>query len=190
MKSIAYMLVIVAVGCTSCQEVKEPVEMRTVVVDSLYSVELPNNMKESYSMHAYANLQYFAADWNMYVIGLEDNKANLGEIKARRVQLVHYYDFVENTVTELVDTSMLIGVQSFILPNGLDAKIGDYYTYNSQKAYPPLFYRIAVYESDGYFFQLVLWTPYESSCDYIGWIDSITNSFDLIPTPEHLAKHR
>jgi hypothetical protein len=152
----------------------------TVKIDDLYSVELPVNLKAGYAMHPYAGLQYYDEESGFYVICIDDLKDNLGPIRRHRIRIKGYYNFVELTVFEQVDSVALISEDNFQL-NGLNVKTGDYYVsseYWGEKH--ALYYRIAVYESADYFFQLVVYMPYEDREKAGKSVDGIIHSFQLL----------
>ncbi|GAB4414823.1 MAG: hypothetical protein OHK0039_22970 [Bacteroidia bacterium] len=153
----------------------------TVVADNgLYSADLPSNLTRSFDMHDYASLQYYNLQEGFYVLGLEDDKENLGEIKRKRLKLPGYYRFVESTVFEHTDSTARVSSEVFTNAYGFPARVGDYFVVEMQQVDFPLFYRIAVYENDDYFFQLVIWMPYDAHCDRMAWIDTITQSFRFL----------
>jgi hypothetical protein len=163
-------------GC----EKHDPVQVAPVNVEGLYSVNMPDFLKPSYDMHDFASLQYYDPVRRFHVIGIEDSKENFGILKRKKVKLGDYYRFVEASVFELADSTELIGEASYT-EGDLKARFGDYYARNQfmGKTYT-LFYRVAVYESPTYFFQMVIWTPFEGYCDKIEWVDLITYTFHLM----------
>ena len=132
-------------------------------------------------MHDYASLQYYDTLREYFVIGIEDAKENLGQIKRRRLKLKGYYKFVENTVFAKVDTLLLETEQVIQLTDNLQVRAGDYYAQSKVWGANPIFYRIAIYENEDYFFQLVSWMPYAGHCNQIGQLDSSLRSFIYIP---------
>lgn len=136
-------------------------------------------------MHDYAGLQHYDTSTDFYVIGIEDAKSNLGEIKRRRLKLRNYYSFVENTVFSRADSTALISSQKFTTEQGINSQVGDYFVSSQYWGAPyHLFYRIAVYESDEYFFQVVTWMPYDLYCERYKWIELISYSFRLLEKNE------
>lgn len=166
-------------ACLACQKPTPAVKPVTQTIDSLYRIDIPDNLTPGYDMHDYASLQFYNTGINYYVLGIEDAKENLGEIKRMRLQLDGYYTFVENTVFEKVDSLALVA-QSTFADSIQTAHIGDYYTQSSVWGDTPLFYRIAVFENTNYFFQLVIWMPYEDHCQWYPWTDTITHSFHFL----------
>ena len=132
-------------------------------------------------MHDYASLQFYDKNEDFYVLGMEDAKDNLGEINRRRLKLDGYYKFVENTVFGQIDSVSLVGSQKFETLGSQKGKAGDYFalSFYNDVMYE-LYYRVAVYESDSHFFQLVIWMPYENYCDKMATIDKITYSFQAL----------
>lgn len=178
MKPHAYIAVCVA--CLSCQQAPPPIELVTVTIDSLYAIDLPSNLQPGYDMHDYASLQYYDMETGFYVLGLEDAKEKLGDIKRKRLKLPGYYRFVESTVFERVDSISRVGTQQYTSDYGLPLRLGDYYVQGESWASLPLFYRIVVYENEAYYFQLVIWMPDEDHCERITWVDTITRSFRFL----------
>lgn len=129
-------------------------------------------------MHDYASLQFYDKNEDFYVLGMEDAKANLGEINRRRLKLEGYYKFVENTVFGQIDSMSLVSSQKFQSVGDHRGKAGDYFalSFYNDVMYE-LYYRVAVYESDTHFFQLVIWMPYDVYCERMPVIDRITYSF-------------
>ena len=139
-------------------------------------------------MHAYASLQYYDTLSGFYVLGIEDAKDNLGDIKRKRLKLHSYFAFVEHTVFQRVDSMILESEQLFSLDKELEVFAGDYQTLSKDWGSYPIFYRIAVFESPEYFFQLVTWMPYEIHCDLMPWIDTMTTSFRFLsPASSNVA---
>ena len=132
-------------------------------------------------MHDYASLQYYDTLTEYYVIGIEDAKENLGQIKRRRLKLKGYYKFVENTVFSKVDTLLLETEQVIQLTDNLRVRAGDYYAQSKDWGPNPIFYRIAIYENENFFFQLVSWRPYQGHCEQMKQLDSTLRSFAYIP---------
>lgn len=181
MNVYAYIALIPALVYISCNQPAAEVVSLTVPVDSLYQVDIPSNLKPGYDMHAYASLQYYDTLQNFYLLGIEDHKQNLGDIKRKRLKIKGYYDFVESTVLEKADSFQIEADQQMILAADLTMKSSDYYVLSRiNQTSLDLFYRIAVYENEDYFFQLVFWLPYEGYCREMPWIDEVTESFTFI----------
>ncbi|GEM_PF-2381384 len=184
MKQHIYIALLISFWFCACKEARI-VESITVNVDQLYTVELPNNLRPGFDMHDYASLQHYDTSTDFYVIGIEDAKSNLGEIKRKRLKLRGYYNFVENTVFSRADSIQLIAEQSFKTAEGIKTRIGDYYVNSRYWGAPyDLFYRIAVYESKEYFFQIVTWMPFDLYCERYDWIELISYSFKLVEKRE------
>lgn len=162
----------------ACEKSTETFDLQVVKVDELYQIELPERLKSGYDMHDYASLQYYDTLTNLYVIGIEDAKENLGQIKRRRLKQKSYFKFVESTVFNQVDTLLLETEQDYEISPGVTLKAGDYYARSKSWGEIPVFYRIAVYENYDYFFQLVIWMPYQDHCTELNtWTDSTMRSF-------------
>lgn len=176
-----YILIFISVCFLACKQESKPVEPVEIDIDQLYSITLPSSMKPGYDMHNYASLQYYDPQMGIFIIGIEDAKANLGTIKRKRLKLDGYYRFVERMVFAQADSMFLLSDQQFLTEQNLVSKVGDYYALSSyaNEVYE-LFYRISVYEDETHFYQIVIWTPYSTHCDYIDWINKITYSFKLI----------
>ena len=179
MKPCLYIAIALAVLGLSCDR-SAPVEAVKVEIDGLYSVELPVNLKPGYNMHPYAGLQYYDEAAGFYVMCVDDMKENLGPVRRHRIRIKGYYNFVELTVFERADSISLIAQDNFVL-DGLHVKTGDYYVSSEYwgDVYA-FFYRIAVYESADYFFQLVMYMPFEDRERQVKSVDRITQSFRLL----------
>ncbi|RMG72552.1 MAG: hypothetical protein D6722_05240 [Bacteroidetes bacterium] len=188
MKPHAYIALCIA--CLSCQQAPPPITLETVTIDSLYAIDLPSNLQPGYDMHDYASLQYYDMETGFYVLGLEDTKEKLGDIKRKRLKLPGYFRFVENTVFERADSVGRVGFQSYVNDYGVPLRLGDYYVEGENWARLPLFYRIAVYENDTYYFQLVIWMPEEGHCERFTWVDTITRSFRFLDGSGKVAARR
>lgn len=178
------LLVCMAGIWTSCTQTEPPIGWKTFPVDSLYSIRLPETLIPGEGMHEYASLQYYDPQRDFYVLGIEDPKTNLGEVKRKRLKLKGYYSFVENTVFQRVDSSARESEMSSPSLQGMEMMAGDYYANSQTWGGVPLFYRIAVFDHPDFFFQLVIWTPYENACERMGWIDSITTSLRFVGIDE------
>lgn len=175
---IAFLLFI---GCMACEKSAETFELQEVKIGGLYQIDLPTRLKSGYDMHDYASLQYYDTLTNLYVIGIEDAKENLGQIKRRRLKQKSYFKFVESTVFNQVDTLLLETEQDYEIEPGVTLKAGDYYARSKSWGEIPVFYRIAVYENYDYFFQLVIWMPYKDHCAELDtWTDSTMRSFTFL----------
>ncbi|MEL6671490.1 MAG: hypothetical protein AAFR61_04835 [Bacteroidota bacterium] len=170
-----------AVMWVACDSPPPPVELIPVPIGNLYQVDLPSNLQPGYDMHAYASLQYYDTLSNFYILGIEDDKANLGEIKRLRLKLRGYFQFVEGTVFGRVDSLLKESTLEYSFNDDLRVLSGDYYVYNRKWGDDPVFYRLSVYETQDYFFQIVCWMPYNSHCEAYERLDGITYSFSLIP---------
>jgi len=179
-----YITLLILVSVCACEEAKI-VEPITVNIDQLYTLELPGNLQPGYDMHDYAGLQYYDTSTDFYILGIEDAKSNLGTIKRKRLRLKGYYEFVENTVFSRADSTYFLAGQEFQTSQGVRVRTGDYYVFTRHWGAPhQLFYRIAVYESEDYFFQIVTWMPFDLYCDRYDWIERISYSFRLVePAP-------
>jgi hypothetical protein len=168
----------------SCEPAPEPeaVTWQPVKVRNLYQIELPSTFQMGYDMHDYASLQYYDLNHSLFILGIEDAKQNLGDIKRRRLSLAGYFSFVEDNVLEATDLFRREETVICELPGTYDneAKIRDYYVVNEDWAPIPLFYRIAVFESSEYFFQIVIWMPYQDHCDHYPTVERITYSFAML----------
>ncbi|MEO0897937.1 MAG: hypothetical protein AAFY71_16130 [Bacteroidota bacterium] len=170
--------------CFSCDNTKPSYSWEQVPVGDLYTIELPDLLVPGYDMHDYAGLQYYSLEDNLYVLGIEDAKENLGEIKRKRLKLKGYFSFVEQTVLQPVDTFKRESTETISLSDDSRALIKDYYANSKLFGWNPLFYRIGVYENPDYFVQLVIWLPYEDHCEIMPMLDSITQSIKFLPTLE------
>lgn len=169
----------------ACSSPAPPPQMVQVASqDSLYVVNVPSFMQPGFDMHPFASLQYYDTVSQFFVLGMEDAKENLGAIKRRRLRLKGYFNYMETTALERVDSFMFESGFRDTLPQGLIVQGQDYFALNSLLSDLPLFYRISVYENDEYFYQMVIWMPYESHCEKIAWVDSMTRSVEFLP-PYH-----
>lgn len=169
----------------ACEEDLPPTHMVQVASqDSLYVVKVPSYMRPGFDMHPFASLQYYDTARQVFVLGMEDAKANLGAIKRRRLKLKGYFNYMETTALERVDSFIYVAGFRDTLPQGLIVQSQDYFALNAPLTSLPLFYRIAVYENDEYFYQMVLWMPYEFHCENMVWLDSMTRSVEFLP-PYH-----
>ena len=174
------------ISCCACEDTAEVFDLQTVSIDELYRIDLPAQLKSGYDMHDYASLQYYDTLRNLYVIGIEDAKENLGQIKRRRLKQKSYFKFVESTVFSDVDSLVLETEQDYDLGPDLKLKAGDYFAMSQNWGDVPVFYRIAVYENYDYFFQLVIWMPYQDHCHELDtWTDSTMRSFSFLVDQEN-----
>ncbi|MEL6843867.1 MAG: hypothetical protein AAFP02_11710, partial [Bacteroidota bacterium] len=144
------------------------------------SLDLPCLLIAGYEMHDYASLQYYDTEVLFYVIGLEDPKENLGEIKRKQLKIDGYYDHLQRSAFEHIDSVRQIASARFTNPHGIRIQYGDFYTSGKNLAQMDLFYRICVCENEDYFYQLVIWMPFDTYCDRIDWIDLISSSLHFI----------
>lgn len=162
---------------------KPPVSWQTVVSQSgRYSIDLPAYLEAGYDMHEYADLQYYNLERSIFLLGIEDAKANLGAIRRLRLKVGGYFAFVEDNVLEKADSTACEAREHFV-PSGdpaRNARVGDYYVVNQAMGQEPVYYRIAVYESEELFLQLVIWMPYEKHCDMRPMVDRITRSVQFL----------
>lgn len=181
MKWFSHIALGIALFIYSCSPPTGDAEINTVEVDQLYSVDISSSLKASFDMHDYAGFQYFDPDLNHYVIGIYDDKDQLGSITRQRLKIDGYYQFVEKTVLTYADSTYFEGSCEFIPSPKLKAKSGDYEVYSSfENKVFHLFYRILVFESEDYFFQFVIWMPYENHCNHIEDINQFMYSFQLL----------
>ena len=152
--------------------------------DSMYVMKVPSFMQPGFDMHPFASLQYYDTTSQFYVLGMEDAKENLGAIKRRRLKLKGYFNYMETTTLERMDSFVNEAGFRDTLPQGLVVQSNDYFAVSSADQGVPLYYRIAAYENDEFFYQLVIWMPYETHCPRMTWIDSITRSLEFLP-PYH-----
>ncbi len=188
MKSYRYIQAICLGLLIACEGTPPALEWNTVLVDSLYTIDLPSNVQAGYDMHPYASLQYYSINDQMYLIGIEDAKENLGDIKRKRLKIKGYYAFVENTVLNQVDTFYRESLMEWQDPSLPKARIGDYYVSSPGQFVAPLFYRIGVFESENYFLQLVMWMPYQDACQKVPLLDSIARSFQFLQIEETASR--
>ncbi len=183
MQRITYIAVIIScLGLTSCQQQGEAHRMVEVVSpDSLYRMSVPSFLLPGYDMHPFASLQFYDTTTQFFVLGMEDAKDNLGAIKRRRLRLKGYFNYMETTALERVDSFTAESGYRDTLPQGLVVFSQDYFAVNKPFPDLPLFYRIAVFENDEFFYQLIIWMPYSEHCEKIAWVDSITRSLHFLP---------
>jgi len=170
-------------------------------VSGLFAVQLPANLVSRNDMHDYAALQAGDDRSDFYVMGIEDPKKKLGAVMRSSLTLAAYYAFVEGTIFAAVDTAipydapqMLPGTaenqdstvtnqpssRHFSTPR-YTARYGDYRVRMTRDGKEhELFYRVAVYESSAWFFQVVIWLPYAKYGTHKEKIDAITHSFEVI----------
>jgi len=178
--SYRHLWLLCLVACISCEQPQKTTSWEKVEVGNLYSLYLPSYLQPGYDMHSYAGLQYYSLVDKIYVLGIEDSKENLGEIKRKRLKLKGYFAFVEKTVLQPMDTFSRESLQVFQNEDGSTVRVGDYYTNREEFDWNPLYYRISVYENRDYFLQLVIWMPYEEHCNYLSTLDTITQSVEFM----------
>lgn len=176
----AYVILIVTISGLACNQEPAATLATTLTIDSLYSIELPDNLVPGYEMHDYASLQYYDTEVLFYVIGLEDSKENLGEIKRKQLKLNGYFDHLQRSAFEHIDSVRQIASAEFINQHDVHIQYGDYYTSGKNLAQMDLFYRICVCENEDYFYQLVIWMPFDTYCEKIKWIDLISSSLRFL----------
>ena len=174
-------VIVIFLFLPACIPSSAPGSFQTIEINRLYRIELPQSFRAARDMHDFAELQYFDSQGSCYIIGIEDSKQKLSEVIQQRLKLELYYDFVENIVLDKADSSRIIAYDEFKTLQGLRVKTGDYYAKSEywEKKHE-LFYRVAVYESDTYFFQLVSWMPFESYQERLPVLDSIFHSFAIL----------
>jgi len=171
-----------SVGLAGCEDPPPETTWQTIPIKGLYSLELPSTFVLGYDMHEYANLQYYDLSRNIFIVGIEDSKDNLGDIKRLRLKLDGYFEFVEDIVLDRADTSFMEASLSYdpvSFPNQR-ARMGDYFASSEDWGGQSLFYRIAVYENAHYFVQVVLWMPYNNHCDHYELTSRILQSFTFL----------
>ncbi|MCI4670913.1 MAG: hypothetical protein MRZ79_22445 [Bacteroidia bacterium] len=171
-----YTWLVCLLACVSCSQSDPQISWEKTQVDNLYTVDLPSNLQPGYEMHDYASLQYYSLEDQIYVLGIEDAKENLGDIKRKRLKLKAYFNFVEKNVLQPMDSSERESQQIYTSKDGYSLRVGDYYANSRKFDWNPLFYRISVYESVDYFLQLVVWMPYDKHCEYMPILDTMTHS--------------
>ncbi len=183
--------IVVCLHLAACQPLaREAHLVKVVSPDSLYQVGVPSFMHPGYDMHPFASLQYYDTTKQFFVLGLEDSKDNLGAIKRRRLKLKGYFNYAETIALERVDSFVQEAGFQDTLPHGLVVQSQDYFALNRPFPDLPLFYRVAAFENNEYFYQLVIWMPYETHCANIHWIDSITRSLAFLPPVNPLTRAR
>jgi len=167
----------------ACKQAPPPVEWQTITSKGgTYTIELPAYLRAGYDMHEYANLQYYNLEKSIFLLGIEDAKDNLGDIKRKRLKVGGYFAFVEDNVLEKNDTTSQESIEHFT-PHGKtarSARVGDYYVSSKELDAIPIYYRVVVYESEDLFLQLVIWMPYEQHCDMRPMVDRITRSVTFL----------
>lgn len=179
----ATVIAVFVLGIVGCKKEKKT-GWQTVEVNQQFSLQLPASMTPSKDMHATAILQYADTDSNLYVLGIEDAKENFGEINKKEVSIEDYFKFTESGISEgATDKQQLSVVRR--KTKDFNVLEGDYDIKTLfQGREHNLHYRIAVYETKQYFYQIVVWKPMNPACLHVEQMDSITHSFQLIqPTP-------
>lgn len=166
--------------CFSCNQSEPSITWENTQVGELYTIDLPSQLQPGYEMHDYASLQYYSLKDQIYVLGIEDAKENLGDIKRKRLKLKAYFNFVEKNVLQPMDTAAREAQEIFKGKDGFSFRSGDYYANSKRFGWNPLFYRVSVYEGKNYFLQLVVWMPYEKHCEYLPVLDTMTHSVRFI----------
>ena len=185
-----------SLGLGGCEQKAPEPSWQTISINGIYSLELPSAFVLGYDMHEYANLQYYDLSRNIFIVGIEDSKDNLGDIKRLRLKLDGYFEFVEDIVLDRADSSYLEASYAHYPEDYPQqaARMGDYFASSKDWGGQSLFYRIAVYENAQYFVQVVLWMPYENHCDLYPLTSRILQSFTFLDkegsTPPVLSKTR
>lgn len=164
-------------SCAACR--KADTTLVSHDVSGVFSVSLPANMQPKNDMHEYAPIQFADERTDFYALGIDDPKKKLGELMRENMTLKAYYGFVETTVFSSADTAIQVNNQTFS-HNNVQAYYGDYRVKATlkNKQYD-LYYRIAVYESQHHYFQLVLWLPESEYEQHKATLDDITRSVSL-----------
>lgn len=178
MKPYFYISVIPLLLLASCNGVQQ-IEMQQIEIDQLYILDLPDNLTPSYDMHDYASLQYNDPKRGIYLLGIEDAKDNFPGFKRGQLKLPAYYQFVENSVLVNADTTAVLDQKEFMAGPHPAIMSDSYAQVDFRGNVHELFYRIVVYESKMYYFQLVIWMPYDTYCDQLPLFDQMLYSFRI-----------
>lgn len=180
MRGAPHITITFCCALAACSAPEEKGYCTVAPLDSLYTVTVPKYLKPGFDMHDFAELQYYSTDHNFYLIGIQDAKQSLGNIKRRTIRLDTYYNFVEATVLEKADSLVLEGMELFDISDSVSVKVGDYYARSVyfDQSYD-LLYRIGVYETKEYFVQLVIWIPYPNACNYYEETETILRSLSM-----------
>lgn len=167
-------------ACAACTKPVNSGMVEIAPIDSLYTLKAPAYLKAGYDMHDFAGLQYYDMQQGVFLLGVEDNKANLGNVKRRTLRLEDYYTFVETHVLEQADSTFKEATQSFTLEGDVKALCSDYYATGWHEGDRfELFYRVAVYNTPEHFIQLVVWMPYAEACDRYEMTEEVLRSLRL-----------
>lgn len=154
-KLIAIPLLSLAVlsGCSGTFSPK----MQQVALDDQFSVELPESMQKTNELHDFAPLQYADNSEGLFVIGIEEPKSKLRSLHLY-YSLEDYAYFVQRTVSGGLDTTNVnIGAPQTV--NGMQSLSVDLFGALTSGDEPlEVYYRLAVYESESHFYQLIAWT--------------------------------
>lgn len=161
-----------------CQKKVEP-RWHTIPIENLYAIDLPSKLIVSNDMHESASLQYYDLANDFYVIGMEEPKDNIKAVNSE-VKMDDYYKMVEDTITSgAVYKRFIQGQKS--KHDGISMKASDYEIQKDLRGKEyHLLYRIAIFESKKYFYQIVMYMPYSDSCKIFPKLDTIIQSFKVL----------
>lgn len=170
----------VIAGAAACRSGSGNMQ-RHEATSGVFAIELPAQLDARNDMHDYASLQYGDDRSGWYVMALEDPKKKIASAINGGVALNTYYNFVETAAFNGADTTILLSPAQEFERNNYHARYADYEVTTTRNGNThTLFYRIAVYESSGYFFQVVIWMPrklFEANKEQV---DAIVKSFEVI----------
>ena len=176
MRKVVYLFALALLVLLSACSRDQMLPPRTVEVEGSYSISIPANFKPCNDLHDFATLQYADEREGYFLIGIEEPKSSMENLKVE-YSLADYSDFVETTVGGVYD-SMLVTARDTLMVNGIRCQTADLLTYiQSDEAPLEVYYRLAVFESENRFYQLIGWTQADQRPTLMAASQAIEQSF-------------
>jgi hypothetical protein len=158
-------------------------DYQTIEINNLYSLKVPNYMKEYKNLHPDGSLNYANIYKETYSVVIDEKKdefvdvfKSLGEFDDNKSVIVNYTDVQKKMFTEAIDD---IKIEDFELTD-----INNYparqIKVSGDSEGTRIFYIISFIEGKDNVYMIMSWTLEERSKKYENTLESINNSFKLL----------
>ncbi len=165
-----YLSFIFAIALLAC---KHQAKFNNVNINNKYSIQLPEYMQPATELHTDASLQYKNEEKDIYTIVIDESKKEMRNYDLHYNLDSYFTAIASQTFIEFIEHGK-ISTPITKQINGSAAMVAEITGDINQN---PVYYKLAVIETDSSFYQILTWTNANNKQTYTHDIDQTIDSF-------------
>lgn len=167
MKYFSFILAIALLACT------HQAKFTNVNINNKYAIQLPEYMQPATELHTDASLQYKNEEKDIYTIVIDENKNEMQNYNLKYNLDTYFKAVASQPFVESIEHGKISAPVKRQI-NGSTAMVAEITGDINQN---PVYYKIAVIETNNSFYQILTWTSAGNKESYTHDIDQTIDSF-------------